>query len=304
MCAGNRKDIEATGPLPRAEALSGGGLLVCAAGKINLNLLVGPPREDGYHSLDSLVAKVTLYDEIELRLRSDGRIGFSCCGADCGEDEHNLALRAAKLLADGRDVPGADIVLRKRIPPGKGLGGGSSDAAAVLRGLNELWRLGLSKGGLAALAAELSSDAPLFLGPPGARMTGRGERIESITVHPFLAVLWVSDLVCSTTAVYKTFDHSPAEMGKQLDPKLLAGPPSHWRGLLENQLAPAAEWLYPQLRRVREEISVAVSKPVCLTGSGSALFVLCNDLEEARQVLAASPERLRRDCIIVASNPW
>jgi 4-diphosphocytidyl-2-C-methyl-D-erythritol kinase len=303
MYAGNGNEIDLLQPRPRVEGLSG-GLLVRAAAKINLNLLVRPRGEDGYHPLDSFVAKVTLYDEIELRGRGDGQIAFSCSDPDCGADEHNLAFRAARALASGRDVPGAEIVLRKRIPAGRGLGGGSSDAAAVLEGLNKLWRLGLSKAELSALAAGLSSDAPLFLSAPAVRMTGRGERIEPVTVHPFLAVLWMSDLVCSTTAVYKTFDHSPAEMAKQLDPKLLAGPPSHWRGLLENQLAPAAEWLYPQLGRARVEISAAVARPVCLTGSGSALFVLCNELHEARQVLAASPERLRRDCIIVANNPW
>jgi len=280
------------------------GLLVSAAAKINLNLLVGPRREDGYHPLDSLVARVTLYDEIELRARRDGRIVFSCSGFDCGPEEHNLAFRAAGALVSGRDVPGAEIVLRKHIPPGKGLGGGSSDAAAVLEGLNELWRLGLSRTELAALAGGLSSDAPLFLGPPALRMTGRGERIEPVTVHPFLAVLWMGDPVCSTKAVYEAFDRRPAAMERQLDANLLTSPSSRWRGLLVNQLAPPAEELAPQLRQARQEMSGAIHQPVCMTGSGSALFVLCDDAEEAKAVLSALPESLRKDCIIVADNGW
>jgi len=285
-------------------SVSADGLRVLAPAKINLNLLVGPRRADGYHPLDSVVAKVTLYDEIALRSRGDGQITFSCHGADCGPDEHNLALRAARALANGRKVPGADIVLHKVIPPGKGLGGGSSDAAAVLAGLNELWRLGLGNAELSSLAAGLGSDAPLFFGPAALRMTGRGERIEPVSVHPFVTVLWMGEPACSTTAVYQAFDRQGPAMGRQLDVALLAQPPSRWRGLLVNQLAPAAEELFPPLRRIRQEMAGAVGQDVGMTGSGSALFILCDDLEEAHRVLAALAGRFQRECLLVCSNPW
>ena len=296
--------MESLSARPRISIIAD-GLWVAAPAKINLNLLVGARRADGYHPLDSLVAKVTLYDQIELRSRRDGGITFSCHGADCGPDEQNLALRAARALANGRKVPGADIMLRKAIPPGKGLAGGSSDAAAVLAGLNELWRLGLGEAELSSLAAGLGSDAPLFLGPPALRMTGRGERIEPVSVHPFVAVLWMGDLACSTAEVYKAFDRAgPAAMGSQLDVALLREPPSRWRGLLVNQLAPAAEELFPQLRQIRQEMAASCGLAVHMTGSGSALFALCDGLEEARRVLAGLAERFRRECLLAGSNPW
>ena len=130
---------------PRRAVLADGGLRVAAPAKINLDLLVGPRRPDGYHDIDSLVAKITLYDELAARLREDGPVGLHCEGLDCGPIEENLALRAARLLAEraGRRVGGAEIRLAKAIPPGRGLGGGSSDAAAALVALDELWRLGL-----------------------------------------------------------------------------------------------------------------------------------------------------------------
>jgi len=280
------------------------GLTVLAPAKINLNLLVGPRRPDGYHPVDSLVAKLSLYDRIDLRARDDGQLRLSCHGADCGPDEQNLALRAAGLAAGGRDVPGADIVLAKRIPPGRGLGGGSSDAAAVLIGLNELWQLGLGTEPLACLAGQLGSDVPMFLGPPTARATGRGERVEALTVGEFVAVLLLPNFACGTAAAYRAFDESPREMLPQLPAELLAGPPSSWRGRLVNQLAGAAQAARPELAHLRDKLAEKVSLPVCLTGSGSALFVLCDDRPEAAVVLAQVPTDLGLECVVVEKNAW
>ncbi|HUS92605.1 MAG TPA: 4-(cytidine 5'-diphospho)-2-C-methyl-D-erythritol kinase [Phycisphaerae bacterium] len=295
-------------PRERFEELHGGALHVAAPAKINLDLRVGPRREDGYHGLDSIVAKVTLYDLVLLRPREDGRIAFRCDGADCGPDESNLALRAARLLAEAAgDVPGADLSLTKAIPPGKGLGGGSSDAAAVLDGLNELWSLGFPAERLAGLAARLGSDVPLFLGPPAARMTGRGERIEPANVHPFVAVLHLPGVACSTAEVYRRFDQlPPPDAGPRL-PALedLAGsPPAAWRSALRNDLAAPALAVSGELRRVHELLREAVGLPVGLTGSGSGLFVLCDDQAEARTVVGRIPPGLGGRTVLVGPNPW
>jgi 4-diphosphocytidyl-2-C-methyl-D-erythritol kinase len=301
---------------PRLEE-SGGGLLVRAPAKINLDLLVGPRRADGYHDLDSLVAKVTLYDEVRLLPRRDGRIGFSCAGADCGADEDNLALRAARVLDEalppgrGNGV-GVDIRLVKHIPPGKGLGGGSSDAAAVLVGLNRIWDLRLSPAELASLGPMLGSDVPLFFGPPALRMTGRGERIEPVTVHPFVAVLYVPAFSCSTADVYRAVDEatesgfqSPALARRDLDARVLSDqPPSQWRGLLRNDLSSAARLVQPELSRAWQNLAGRVAPPVLMTGSGSTLLVLCDDEDEARTVLAEMGEDLRPQCLVVQQNPW
>ncbi len=287
--------------MPRVRPVAGGALCILAPAKLNLNLLVGPLRKDGYHPLDSIVAKVSLYDEIELHLRSDGHISVRCDGYDCGPDDKNLALLAARRLLDR--CGGVDIAVRKRIPPGKGLGGGSSDAAAVLWGLNELFRLGMSNDALAAIGAQLGSDVPLFFGPPASRMTGRGEIISPAGVPGFAAVLVLPDFACATSAVYREFDKAPIEMGRQLDAGAIRGRAAAWSGLLENQLTGAAERLCPALAEMRRRMEAELQLPVHMSGSGSAMFVLCDGTNEADDIaeqLADMPAEL----IIVESNPW
>jgi len=289
----------------RVERLDGGAIRLAAPAKINLNLLVGPPRDDGFHDLDSYVAKVTLYDEVTLRPRGDGRITLRCSGADCGDDEQNLAVRAARTLAAGRDVGGVDIDLVKRIAPGAGLGGGSSDAAAVLWGLRELWRLDLDDVALAAAAVTLGSDVPLFLGLPAARMTGRGERLAAVDVHPFFALLLVPDIHCATGAVYRAFDATdPGAMSEQLPATVLSGAPSTWRGLLRNDLGGAARQISGPLDELYRTISARIDAPLSVTGSGSAMFILCDSPDQATRTADALGEDMQALCIPVRSNPW
>lgn len=287
------------------------GLRVWAPAKINLDLLVGPPRADGFHPLDSLVAKISLYDQIVLRRRPAGGIGLLCRGADCGSDDNNLALRAARLLAqrcagqlaDG--PPGLEIVLTKHIPPGKGLGGGSSDAAAVLQGVCRLWGLTVGAAELAGMAAELGSDVPLFLGPPSARMTGRGEIIEPLAVYPLAALLVLPDEATSTAQVYRQFDvlnqSAPraAELSRPFDLGLLASPPSAWRAMLRNDLTDAAMAVCPALRVLRERLGRYLGEWPQMTGSGSAMFVLFDRPEQASHALGKLPDDLAALCRVV-----
>lgn len=286
----------------------GGALGIWAPAKINLNLLVGPRRPDGFHPVDSYVAKVTLYDQIDLAARADGQFALHCTGADCGHDHDNLALRAARLLAETFPRPdpfGVDITLTKHIPPGKGLGGGSADAAAVLAGLNEVWDMGLAADQLLPLAARLGSDVPLFLGPAAARMTGRGEIIAPAQIAPFLAVLFLSDCFCATAPVYRTFDQSPQPMAAQLDTSILASaPPSAWRARLQNQLFDPALAVCPALGQLWQELSAALPVPVHMTGSGSALFALFDDEKELAAATAALPQKFKDIATTVRANPW
>jgi len=410
-------------PRPRYQQLPGGGICVAAPAKINLDLLVGPRRADGYHPLDSIVAKVSLYDEITLTSRDDGQITLACGNADCGPAEMNLAYRAAQLLArdvglgpepgcgpgggpenvyenrsmgvspmsptdvspveprdqHGRDglathrraaggqvlgtpngdaratgnagfhtrskssnaraAVGVDIALVKHIPPGKGLGGGSSDAAAVLAGLDQLWRIATPPGRLAELAAALGSDVPLFLGPPAARMTGRGEKLHPLAVHGFAAVLHMPDFTCATADVYRAFDSlpgaptgrgmgvspmsptgvspvEPAETSDQQGPRagrpmatreqidFAATPPSEWRARLANDLTAAAEAVSEQLRQTLEILRACAAAPVSITGSGSAMFIICDSLAEAQAVARRLPPDLPGRTVIVLPNPW
>lgn len=296
---------------PRRAALPGGGLRLAAPAKINLDLYVGPRRANGFHPLDSLVAKVALYDEIVLTPRTDGRIALRCDGADCGPDADNLALRAARLLAGdlpgGQTVGGAEIHLAKAIPPGRGLGGGSSDAAAVLAGLNEVWNLALPPGRLAELGAQLGSDVPLFLGPACSRMTGRGERLAPAIVRPFVALLHVPEAACPTGAVYRAFDALP-DAGRPISARpelpLSARPPSRWRDQLRNDLTAPAIAVCPPVGQAMSELSRLLAAPVCLTGSGSAMFVLCDTPAEAGDLFRRLPPHLASRTLLVQRNPW
>jgi 4-diphosphocytidyl-2-C-methyl-D-erythritol kinase len=291
---------------PLETPLGAGGLLLHAPAKINLNLLVAPPRPDGFHPIDSMVAKITLYDRLELRPRSDGEIALDCCGADCGPPERNLVTRAATRLARGRDVCGVDIKLTKVIPAGAGLGGGSSDAAAALRGLNKLWGLDLDAGALSDLGAELGSDVPLFLGPPAARITGRGECVERLEVGEFTAILVMGGLMCSTVEVYSTYDRlATAGELQQIDPRTLtAERPSVWRGSLQNDLSAAAMQVCPELSSLRDRVSAMIDAPVHITGSGSAMFILCDEATDASEIVSRLDKDLQEMCMIVGQNPW
>lgn len=294
------------GPWEVCEPLS---LRLWAPAKINLNLLVGALRTDGFHPVDSMVAKISLYDQIDLRRTADGSAGLVCRGARCGPDESNLAMRAARLLLDRRGDAnlGVEISLAKHIPPGAGLGGGSSDAAAVLRGLNVLWSLGMGDAELSELASRLGSDVPLFLGPPASRMTGRGEMLAPADVSAFYAVLILPPIVCPTAEVYRAFDEQQSASrlaGEQLEASTFSRPASTWRGSLVNQLEAAAVAVAPELGQLLSRLRESVSLPVHLTGSGSAMFILCDDQAEARGVMDEIPADLRALGRIVQSNPW
>ena len=269
------------GALPRRpplERLADDRVRLWAPAKINLDLLVGPRRTDGYHRLDSLVAKVTLYDRLEVGICERPGTELTCEGFDCGPAERNLAVRAAEALGERFGRRGVTIELAKAIPPGCGLGGGSSDAAAVLRGLNELWRLGLGERELAGVGADLGSDVPLFFGPPTLRMTGGGEQFEQTPVHPFVAVLVLTPLACSTAEVYRAYDDAPSAIDRQLEAERIAGqPPSAWREQLANDLAGPARRCCPPLAELQDRLAVQIDAPVHITGSGSGLFVLCDD---------------------------
>jgi 4-diphosphocytidyl-2-C-methyl-D-erythritol kinase len=296
---------------PRVAASPNGALSLLAPAKINLNLLVGRRRTDGYHSVDSFVCRVSLYDQIELVPRQDGQITIACFGADCGSNDKNLAFRAARLLAAKcgqlggiTAAGGVSISLHKQIPPGKGLGGGSSDAASVLSALNDIWALGLPVEQLSQLGSQLGSDVPLFLGPPSARVTGRGEQVAPLSMPPFWAILFLPDFFCPTADVYQAYDRQDISIEQQLDQAALAGPPSQWRHRLKNHLLPAAGAICPGLADYQRQAQQAIGVPVCLTGSGSAMFVLCDSQDEAVSLAAKLPREFQEDCVIVQSNPW
>lgn len=267
-------------------------LTVLAYAKLNLVLRVIGRREDGYHLLQSLVCAVDLADELEL---SPWPRGIKLqAPAEVGPVPQNLAHRAARaLLRDGE--PGVHIVLRKRIPVGAGLGGGSSDAAAVLAGVNELLFLGKTPAELQAVGAALGADVPFFLGPSPAWVEGIGDRVRPVAVSlPGAFLVVVPPFGCPTPEVYRAFDELGAPRSRpQRWEKALGGyaAPGHHQGnpKYENDLWPAAVRLFPKLEAFRELLEEVAPGRVGMTGSGSGLFAAFSSREEA----SAALERLR-----------
>jgi len=157
-----------------------------APAKINLSLRVLGKRGDGYHLLDTVMVPIGLYDEITIAGNRLGKAGRESLKVTCNHPlvpsgEENLVYRAAALLLGRKGIRGRiRIHIRKRIPVGGGLGGGSSDAAATLRGLNRLFRLGCGRRELLSLAASLGADVPFFIYGRAARATGIGERLRPL----------------------------------------------------------------------------------------------------------------------------
>lgn len=282
-----------------------GWLEALAPAKLNLALHVGPVGPDGYHPLDSVVAKIDWYDTLRLRPRDDGQVTLRCDAPQAGPVEQNLAMRAARALQARAPGRGAEIVLEKSIPVGAGLGGGSSDAAATLAALNELWGLALPRQELAAIGATLGADVPLFFGPAAARMTGRGEVVRPLAVRPFSAVVTAPPVHSSTAAVYRAFDRAaPATLAAADASSLADRPPTQWGGVLRNDLQGPACRLYPQIAAWADRLAHATGRAAHMTGSGSALFVLADDDREAAELFGRLDEELASRSRCVRTNPW
>ena len=179
-----------------------------ACAKINLSIDVLGLRPDGYHEVEMVMQSVDLCDELALSRRDDGALHLDCDPPVTGDAEDNLVVRAARLLQTRYDVPwGATLTLRKNIPVQAGLGGGSSDAAATLRGLNRLWELGLSLTQLEELGAELGSDVPYCVQGGTAFAYGRGEKLRSLPSFGTWNLLLIKpSFGLSTPEVYSEFD--------------------------------------------------------------------------------------------------
>lgn len=163
-----------------------------APAKINLSLRVLGRRADGFHDLESLMCPVSVFDTLDVTLRAEGGLEFTCDDPTLPLGEDNLVVRAARLFCAACGVePHARIALKKEIPHGAGLGGGSSDAATTLLALDRLFETKLSREALAAMAADLGSDIPFFIYQSAAMIRGRGERVEPVGFAHALPLLLI-----------------------------------------------------------------------------------------------------------------
>lgn len=254
--------------------------------KINLTLRVGPARPDGFHEIESLVARVGLCDTVSAALRDDARFSLACDDPSVPSDETNLALRAARRLSKATGVRdrGVDIALQKRVPPGAGLGGGSSNAATVLMLLNELWETELPPAELAKIGAAIGSDVPLFFHTPLCVIRGRGERVEDLprTLAGWV-VLVLPSVHSATRDVYAAWDRLESHPERPSLQEILqqADSPAMLMQYLFNDLEEPAFRVSPQLSELSERLNELAEGPVRMTGSGSAFFRLFDSGTEA-----------------------
>jgi len=270
-------------------------MVVPAFAKINLGLEVLRQRDDGYHELRTVFQTIDLSDEIVLTPRRGTPI-VRCEHPDVPGDESNPALQAAlQLRRHAKIDSGVEISITKRIPVAAGLGGGSSDAAAVLRGLDHLWSLGLGTFGLLPLARRLGADVPYFLFGGTALGIARGDEVYPLERQLRARVIVVDPgLPVSTAAVFRRLDQSltPRENGNNIF-RFLSSDVEGLRAskcLLVNDLEDAAVLEFPELgaklRGIRDALVGEGAFQASLSGSGSAYYGLFDDDAKARRAHA------------------
>ena len=259
--------------------------------KINLGLHIHGKREDGFHELETIFQMVSLYDDVELELLSSG-IKLECDTPGVPTDDTNLVCKAALLLRQSYQVEGkgVSIRLKKKIPFGAGLGGGSGNAAGVLMGLNRLWDLNIEREKLLALAAELGSDVPFFLTSPCALGMGRGEQLKVLKpCAKFQVLLVFPGFPVATSWVYQNLKLKLTKRENNISiprKNLSLSDITSLGSRLYNDLEPVVIQRFPEVQVVKDELGAWGALGVLLSGSGSTVFGIFDDPEKARVACA------------------
>lgn len=272
-------------------------LKVSSYAKLNLYLEILDKRPDGYHNLRTVFERISLSDTLTLKEIDNPEIRIISDSKDIPCDSRNLAYKAAEILKEDLGIKnGVEIRLKKIIPVGAGLGGGSSNAASVLLGLNRLWRLGLSRGRLLGYAAKLGSDVSFFIyNCSYAFGVSRGEKIRPLKSWKkrLWHVLVVPKINVPTKEIYQELDKDFAgARGLKADKRAfnlkVGTDPSvcpNINAMLFNRLEEAAFRLYPQVSKVKEVLfKEAGLGSALMSGSGSAVFGLVDSRKEGLRI--------------------
>ena len=255
--------------------------------KVNLGLHVHGKREDGFHELETIFQMVSLFDDVELELLSSG-IKLECDTPGIPTDDTNLVCKAALLLRKSYQVEGkgVSIRLKKKIPFGAGLGGGSGNAAGVLMGLNRLWDLNIEREKLFTLAAELGSDVPFFLTSPCALGKGRGEKLKALKpCSRFQVVLVFPGFPIATSWVYQNLRLKLTKRPNNISilrRNLSLSEITSLGSQLYNDLESVVIQRFPEVKVVKDELAALGALGVLLSGSGSTVFGIFDDPEKAQ----------------------
>ena len=290
---------------------------VSAPAKINLALSVGPADEaaGGLHPISTWMVTIDLTDDLHLQRLPPGTLSRYAVfwHADARQRSEidwpitsDLAVRAHLLLEEytGRTLP-VQMRLEKRVPVGGGLGGGSSDAAAMLRGVNALFELELSDAAMETLAAELGSDVSFFIRGGSAIVSGFGEILDRHDACPDThGVLVMPDAQCSTGAVYQAVDRLGGATLRHEAVQKLAGDGSHppQPDATFNDLTRPAISVTPHIETMLTQLTEIAQRPAALSGSGSCMFVLCDDPMHALALAEHAERGMRLPAIAVRTN--
>ncbi len=266
---------------------------VFAPAKVNLLLKILRRRSDGFHEIETLIAPISLCDEIRIEKRDSGKgVEFYCDDPSVPEGDDNLAIRAAQaFFAATKLKPAVSIELKKKIPHGAGLGGGSSDAATTLLALNELFETKLSAEALAKMAGAIGSDVPFFIFQSAAMCKGRGERVTPIQLQKELPILLLKpDFVVPTAWAYSRWQDSREIPGVSYAPQEFVGQifvNDLERPVFEKFvfLARLKMWLLKQ-----PEVEVAL-----MSGSGATVFAVLRNKRDAEAIAERASDRLDPD---------
>mgnify|MGYP001120442996 CR=1 FL=1 len=288
------------------------GLLVRAPAKINLSLLIAGKRPDGFHEIETIMAKVSLFDEILIQRGARPGIELQCKGPHWApQGPENLVYRAAEALFDKAAVNSdIKITLTKNIPAGSGLGSASSDAAATIIGLNTFLSLNLDAETLARAADTLGSDVTFFVYGPLAICTGRGEKVSPLEqTYELEALVVLPDVNVSTKEVYENYTHLPEvyrNLHSRIDGLIRTGDLDAIVGMRANMLAKTCYSLSPQLAELKKEIEALGIGPLCLSGSGSAMFCVISrrGRKHAGELQRTICDHTGCNTAIVKNVPW
>jgi len=258
-----------------------------AYAKLNLTLDVLGKRDDGYHDLQSVMQTISIRDDIEIDVGTGKPWKLLCNVEGIPTDDRNLAWKAAKLFCDTlhKDPNGLEIRITKRIPSGAGMGGGSADAAAVLRALNRHYGNPLSILALAELGAQVGSDVPFCTVCGTAMVEGRGERLRKLPDIPdCIFVVCKPEFSVSTPELYKKLDETTIALrpdNKAMESALLAGDLELVAGNLCNVFDPVVTADHLELNYIKSICNTYGAMNQQMTGSGSAVFAIMHSFEHA-----------------------
>ncbi|MDV5120589.1 MAG: 4-(cytidine 5'-diphospho)-2-C-methyl-D-erythritol kinase [Candidatus Scalindua sp.] len=259
-----------------------------APAKINLFLEILGKRDDGYHEIETVMQEIDLVDNLQFEEIQEG-VKLKCNDKNIPSDENNLVCKAANLILNECGIKkGVLISLEKNIPVGAGLGGGSSDAAATLKALNLLWKIGLNDAELMEFAAKLGSDIPFFIKGKTALCSGRGEKITPIEVKSEMNYLVIFPHInISTATIYRNLKIDLTK--KIIDVSFFLNALKHPKvagisKLLFNRLEEVIFTTYPDLLDVKKALDHFDFCGLSVSGSGSAFFGLCRDRQQAKAI--------------------